>query len=94
MKKLSIESTGVVVGDVDMPKLINNTTFTLRYEWWYLFIFSTLKNYNEVGFKKAAIGMKVMTDSIAFDASFDAISKAYNAGLVYTVILFSLVFYL
>ena len=38
--------------------------------------------------------MKVMTDSIAFDASFDAISKAYNAGLVYTVILFSLVFYL
>ena len=38
--------------------------------------------------------MKVMTDSIAFDASFDAISKAYNAGLVYTVILFSVVFYL
>ena len=49
------------------------------------FIFSTLKNYNEAGFKKAAVGMKVMTDSVAFDASFDAISKAYNAGLVYAV---------
>ena len=33
VKKLSIESTGAVVGDVDIPKLINNTTFTLRYEF-------------------------------------------------------------
>ena len=32
--------------------------------------------------------MKVMTDSVAFDASFDAISKAYNAGLVYAVLHF------
>ena len=34
---------------------------------------------------KAAMGMKVMTDAVAFDASMDAVTKKYNAGLVYAV---------
>ena len=49
------------------------------------FTFSTLKNYNESGMMKAAMGVKVLTDAVAFDASIDAISKKYNAGLVYAV---------
>ena len=35
--------------------------------------------------KKAALGMKVMTDSIAFDSSVDIVSQRYNAGMVYAV---------
>ena len=44
-----------------------------------------MKNYNEAGMKKAAVGVKVMCDAVAFDASIDAITKKYNAGLVYAV---------
>ena len=35
--------------------------------------------------KKAAVGMKVMTDSVAFDSSLDIVSQRYNAGMVYAV---------
>ena len=45
-----------------------------------------MKNYNEAGMKKAAMGLKVMSESVAFDASIDAITKKYNAGIVYAVI--------
>ena len=46
---------------------------------------STLKNYNEAGMMKAAMGLKVMTDTVAFDVSMDAVAKKYSAGLVYAV---------
>ena len=32
------------------------------------------------------MGLKVMSESVAFDASIDAITKKYNAGIVYAVI--------
>ena len=47
----------------------------------------SLKNYNEFGMKKMAVGAKVLADSVAFDAAYDVESYKYNAGLVYTVIL-------
>lgn len=50
-----------------------------------------MKNYNEAGMKKAAFGMKVMTSSVAFDASIDSVTKKYNAGLVYGVSVFKCV---
>ena len=34
---------------------------------------------------KAAVGAKVMTESVAFDTSFDVASQRYNVGLVYGV---------
>ena len=45
----------------------------------------TLKNYNEFGMKKAAVGAKIMTGNVAFDASFDCIGNKYNSGIVYAV---------
>lgn len=30
VKKLSIDSTGAIVADADIPKLLKNTTFTIR----------------------------------------------------------------
>ena len=45
----------------------------------------TLKDYNEAGVKKAAIGAKVMTDSVAVDTAFDIPSQRYYASLVYGV---------
>lgn len=30
VKKLSIDSTGATVADADIPKLLKNTTFTIR----------------------------------------------------------------
>lgn len=45
----------------------------------------TLKNYNEPGVKKAAAGVKVMTDSVAVDTAFDLSSESYYASLVYGV---------
>ena len=35
--------------------------------------------------KKAAIGVKVVTDSVALDSSVDIVSQRYNAGMVYAV---------
>lgn len=46
---------------------------------------STQKNLSESGMAKAAVGAKVMTESVAFDTSFDVASQRYNAGLVYGV---------
>ena len=46
---------------------------------------STLKDYNELNMKKAAVGLKVMTDNVAFDSSMDIVSQRYNAGMVYAV---------
>ena len=46
-------------------------------------IFSTQKNLCDSGIAKAAVGAKVMTESVAFDTSFDMASQRYNAGLVY-----------
>ena len=34
---------------------------------------------------KAAVGAKVMTESVTVDTSFDMASQRYNAGLVYGV---------
>lgn len=51
---------------------------------------STLKNYNDAGMKKAAFGMKVMADRVAFDSSFDVIAQRYTAGMVCAVCSFSL----
>ena len=85
VKKISIDTTGAIVGDVDFKRLIKNTTFTVR--WWRvsLVMRRSLKNYNEFGMKKMAVGAKVMTDSVAFDAAYDVASNKYNAGLVYSV---------
>ena len=41
----------------------------------------TLKDYNEAGVKKAAVGAKVMTDSVAVDTAFDIPSQRYYASL-------------
>lgn len=35
--------------------------------------------------KKAALGVKVMADKVAFDSSFDIIAQRYNAGMVCAV---------
>lgn len=48
-------------------------------------IFSTQKNLCDSGIAKAAVGAKVMTESVAFDTSFDMASQRYNVGLVYGV---------
>lgn len=36
---------------------------------------------------KAALGLKIVTDSVAVDAAFDTVTKKYNAGLVYAVLI-------
>ena len=85
VKKLSVDNMGAVVADVDVTKLVRNTTFTLRYGQCILLTTSTQKNLSESGLAKAAVGAKVMTESVAFDTSFDVASQRYNAGLVYGV---------
>ncbi|KNB42834.1 hypothetical protein JH06_5537 [Blastocystis sp. subtype 4] len=72
VKKLSIDSTGAVVADVDFTKLLKKTTFTLR----------SMKDFNEVGLKKVGVGAKVLCDRVAFDCSFDIVSQRYHAGIV------------
>lgn len=87
MKKLSIDTTGALVADVDFTRLVKYTTFTLRWVPVERVRSRTLKNYNEFGMKKVAVGTKVMTGNVAFDASFDCMGNKYNSGLVYAVCL-------
>lgn len=46
---------------------------------------STLKDYNEAGMKKTALGLKVMTGQIVLDSAVDVVSQRFNAGMVYSV---------
>ena len=87
MKKLSVDTTGALVADVDFTRLVKYTTFTLRWAPFKGVTRRTLKNYNEFGMKKVAVGTKVMTSNVAFDASFDCMGNKYNSGLVYAVCL-------
>ena len=64
MKKLSIDTTGALVADVDFTRLVKYTTFTLRWVPVERVRSRTLKNYNEFGMKKVAVGTKVMTGNV------------------------------
>ena len=46
---------------------------------------STLKDYNESGGKKAAVGVKVLTDEVAVDTAFDIPTQKYYGSAVYAV---------
>ena len=46
---------------------------------------STLKDYNESGVKKAAVGVKVLTDYVAVDTAFDIPTQTYYGSAVYAV---------
>lgn len=46
---------------------------------------STLKDYNESGVKKAAVGVKVLTDEVAVDTAFDIPTQKYYGSAVYAV---------
>lgn len=46
---------------------------------------STLKDYNESGVKKAAVGVKVLTDDVAVDTAFDIPTQTYYGSAVYAV---------
>ena len=46
---------------------------------------STLKDYNESGVKKAAVGVKVLTDDDAVDTAFDIPTQKYYGSAVYAV---------
>ncbi|KAK8805813.1 hypothetical protein WA158_002469 [Blastocystis sp. Blastoise] len=73
LKKISLDNKGIFVAEIDVPKLLKNTTFTYRGE-------HDLVNKSS---KKAEVGFKVVTPSAATECNFDVNKNCYKATTVY-----------
>ena len=85
VKKLSLDNSGEFVFEGDVKKLLDKTTFTLRYCCLLCVIVSCGKKVSESGLKKCALGVKVLCDRVAVEGSVDVSSEQVSGSVVYGV---------
>ena len=86
-KKLSVDSNGAFVCDLDVPNLVSGTTLMLRELPLRVLTYSSQGSAMEPSVSKVTVGMKYLSGRFASDINVDTIAKKYTSCAVVSVML-------